>query len=51
VGISGIWKVDSFSKAIVTSALGAMLAVTSLHLFNGLAWIYGEYTRGILKVQ
>ncbi len=49
VGIPGIWEVDSFSKAVATSIVGAILGVASLHFLNGLAWVYGEYTKGILE--
>jgi Putative sensor len=51
VMIPGIWTVDSFSKALGTSAVGVILAVVSLHLCNGLAWLYGEYTNAILSVE
>jgi hypothetical protein len=50
VGIPGIWEVDSFSKAASTSVSGIILGVASLHLLNGLAWVYGEYIKGILEL-
>ncbi len=49
MSIPGIWEVDSFSKAAATSVVGAILGVASLHFLNGLAWVYGEYTKGILE--
>jgi hypothetical protein len=48
LGIPGIWEVDSFSKAVAMSAIGAILGVASLHFTNGLAWLYSEYTKAIL---
>jgi Putative sensor len=49
VGIPGIWTVDSFPKAVAASLIGAIIGVASLHLTNGLAWLYGEYTKAILE--
>jgi hypothetical protein len=49
VGIPGIWTVDSFPKAVAVSLIGVMVGVASLHVTNGLAWIYGEYTKAILE--
>jgi hypothetical protein len=49
VGISGIWTVDSFPKAVAVSLIGAIIGVASLHLMNGLAWLYGEYSKAILE--
>ena len=49
VGIPGVWEVDSFSKAAATSVVGAILGVASLHFLNGLAFVYGEYTKAILE--
>ncbi|MGL4610937.1 MAG: sensor domain-containing protein [Trueperaceae bacterium] len=49
VGIPGIWTVDSFPKAVGVSLIGAMIGVASLHLTNGLAWLYGEYSKAILE--
>jgi Putative sensor len=49
VGIPGIWTVDSFPKAVALSLIGAMIGVASLHLTNGLAWLYGEYSKAILE--
>jgi hypothetical protein len=49
VGIPGIWEVDSFPKAVATSVMGAIVGVASLHLTNGLAWLYGEYSKAILE--
>ncbi len=49
VGIPGIWTVDSFPKALGVSVIGAIIGVASLHLTNGLAWLYGEYSKAILE--
>jgi hypothetical protein len=49
ISIPGIWTVDSFPKALAVSLFGAMLGVVSLHLTNGLAWLYGEYSKAILE--
>jgi hypothetical protein len=49
LGIPGIWEVDSFSKAVAMSVVGAILGVASLHLVNGIAYVYGEYTKAILE--
>jgi hypothetical protein len=49
VGIPGIWTVDSFPKAVAVSLIGAIIGVASLHLMNGLAWLYGEYSKAILE--
>lgn len=49
VGIPGIWTVDSFPKALGVSIIGAIIGVASLHLTNGLAWLYGEYSKAILE--
>ncbi len=49
VGIPGIWTVDSFPKALGVSVIGAMIGFASLHLTNGLAWLYGEYSKSILE--
>jgi hypothetical protein len=49
VGIPGVWEVDSFPKALATSVVGAILGVASLHFSNGLAWLYGEYSKAILE--
>jgi hypothetical protein len=51
IGIPGIWEVDGFSKAAATSVVGAILGIASLHFLNGLAWVYGEYTKGILETE
>jgi hypothetical protein len=50
VGIPGIWTVDNFPKALAVSVIGAILGVASLHAMNGLAWLYGEYTKAILEL-
>jgi hypothetical protein len=49
VGIPDIWTVDSFPKALGVSVIGAIIGVASLHLTNGLAWLYGEYSKAILE--
>jgi hypothetical protein len=49
VGIPGIWTVDSFPKALAVSVIGAIIGVASLHAINGLAWLYGEYSKAILE--
>ncbi len=49
LGIPGIWEVDSFSKAVALSVVGAILGVASLHLVNGMAYVYGEYTKAVLE--
>ena len=49
LGIPGVWEVDSFSKSIAMCVLGVIIGVASLHFINGLAWLYGEYTKAILE--
>jgi Putative sensor len=49
VGIPGIWTVDSFPKALGVSVIGVIIGVASLHITNGLAWLYGEYTKAMLE--
>ena len=49
ITIPGVWSVDTFSKAVATSVLGAVLGVASLHLSNWLAFVYGRYTTAMLS--
>jgi hypothetical protein len=43
------WYVDSLPEALVMSLFGVVLGLCVLHVFNGLAWILGQYTRLLLR--
>ncbi|WP_436911816.1 sensor domain-containing protein [Halosimplex marinum] len=44
----GPWSVETLPAALGVSATGVVLAVVSLHLCNGAAWVVGEYTDAML---
>ena len=43
------WYVDSLPEAIAMSLFGVVLGLGVLHVFNGLAWVLGRYTRLLLR--
>lgn len=42
------WQVDTLPEAFVFSGLGVVVLVLSLSLFNGFAWVVGEFSRVML---
>ncbi|WP_255190710.1 sensor domain-containing protein [Natronobeatus ordinarius] len=40
---------DSLAAALVISGIGVVVGLGILHLFNGLAWLYGKYTEVMLS--
>lgn len=44
----GAWSVETLPVALGLSAAGVLFALVSLHLFNGAAWLVGEYTEVML---
>jgi hypothetical protein len=43
-----IWLIDTLPEALLGSLFGLLLALISLHMFNGLAWISGKFARLML---
>ncbi|WP_049924537.1 sensor domain-containing protein [Halopiger djelfimassiliensis] len=41
--------VDSFASALVVSAVGVLVGLVVLHLFNALGWLYARYTELLLR--
>lgn len=44
----GPWRPDSPGEFLLISVIGLALAVPTLHLLNGLAWLWGVFTRLML---
>jgi hypothetical protein len=44
----GFWDVDTLPEALLCTILGALLLVVSLHLLNGLAWVWRGLSRALL---
>lgn len=44
----GSWRPDSQGELLLISLIGLALAVPVLHLLNGLAWLWGAFTRLML---
>lgn len=44
----GAWTVETLPAALGLSATGVLLALVTLHLVNGAAWLLGEYTAVML---
>ena len=42
------WEIDNPLQALLWVPVGVLLALVSLHLFNGLAWLYGVCARIML---
>ena len=40
---------DSMAAALVISGIGLVVGLVTLHLFNGLAWLYAKYTELMLR--
>jgi hypothetical protein len=45
---TGVWSVETLPEALGLSATGVLLAVVTLHVANGAAWLLGEYTAVML---
>ena len=43
-----IWSVDTLGKALLLSLAGIFVALISLHILNGLAWVSGKFARVML---
>ncbi len=43
-----IWLIDTLPKALLGCLFGLFLALISLHIFNGLAWVSGKFARVML---
>ena len=44
----GFWVVDTLPEALLCSLIGALLLIVSLHLLNGLAWVWKGLSRVLL---
>jgi hypothetical protein len=44
----GFWVVDTLPEAFLCSLIGALSLIVSLHLLNGLAWVWKELSRVLL---
>jgi len=43
-----IWTIDTLSEALLVSLAGVLVAIASLHAFNGLAWLSAKFARVML---
>jgi hypothetical protein len=43
------WQVTTLPQALAVAAAGAFVLLASLHLLNGLAWVYGKYVELMLS--
>jgi hypothetical protein len=43
------WQVTTLPQALAVAAGGAVVLLASLHLLNGLAWLYGKYAELMLS--
>ncbi len=43
-----VWIIDTLPEALLASAVGLLIGLVSLHVFNGLAWISGKFARLML---
>ena len=43
-----LWVIDSLSEALLASLAGVFVALISMHLLNGLAWVSGKFARIML---
>lgn len=48
IAYNPIWLIDTMPEAIIASLIGVLLALVSLHIFNGLAWVSGKFARVML---
>ena len=48
IGWPGGWEVDTLSETLVAAVVGAVLGLVSLHVFNGLALLWGWLARALL---
>lgn len=39
----GYWQIDTFSQALVVAAFGLIVGVLTLHICNGLAFVWGRF--------
>ncbi len=44
----GPWQVDTLGEALLCSILGIVLGLISMHVFNGLAFVFGRFARLML---
>ena len=47
-GLNPIWIVETPIEAAITCLAGIVLALVSMHIFNGLAWVSGKFARVML---
>ncbi len=43
-----IWIIDTLGEALLVSLAGVLIAIASLHVFNGLAWLSAKFARVML---
>ena len=43
-----VWLIDTLPEALLGCLFGLFLALISLHIFNGLAWVSGKFARVML---
>lgn len=43
-----LWTVDTLPEAVLCSLIGAFFLILSMHLLNGIAWLWGELSRLLL---
>lgn len=46
--LSPNWKIDTLFEALLVCLAGVFVALISLHIFNGLAWVSGKFARIML---
>ncbi len=44
-----IWSVDTLGEALLLSLVGIFVALISMHILNGLAWVSGKFARVMLE--
>ncbi len=42
------WVIDTLAEALILSALGVLIAIISMHIFNGMAWLSARFARVML---
>ena len=47
-GWNNFYRIDTLSEAVLASLAGALLVFVSLHIFNGMAWLWAKFARLML---
>lgn len=48
ITLTNYWLVDTLGKAWVCTGIGIFFMILSMHLFNGISWVYGWFARVML---